>query len=207
MGNYRCEVHGVCWSTSVSPAVQRAVIDGERWQRRDLVRIRVEFHRDQEPRARIWLDRASFGDRDEELVQERVAMEAASAGLCSECLADWLRVCGVDNSYSLAELRFVRLEEMFERELRPRLEPSLDALGWGSKSFLTRRGYPFTAETESARVEVRDLGDHLVAAVARAPAGAAFPGALRIDLVDGDLEADGLAAAAAWADAVARALA
>jgi hypothetical protein len=63
MGMVECELHGLQPIGLTSAAVARAVIDGERWSRRDLVRVRFELWDDQEPRGRFWLDRATFGVR------------------------------------------------------------------------------------------------------------------------------------------------
>lgn len=139
--------------------------------------------------------------------------------LC-DCLDAWLSAHGIENEYTAEEQRFLRMASALANTMRPRLERSVLAiheaaasaagavryLGWAPE-----RGCPFTAYAGSSgqlalRIEVRDRGDHLTAAVVVAPNGASVPEPLRIDFEEDALGESGLQRVAAWADDVARAL-
>lgn len=219
MGAVACELHGIQLMAMTSSAVARAVLANERWTRRALVRVRTELWDDQEPRARCWFDRATAGDRDDELLPASVVLELADDAVCVECFNAWLAENGIDNAYSPDELRFVRIAEALENAMRPTLEARFTTMmnalvSWEGPSgmgFSTLRGRPFTAYVSShigrvVSLAVHDREDHLVASIEVFPEGVVMPEALQVALVSAELDESALAALAAWSDAVAEAL-
>jgi hypothetical protein len=219
MGAVACELHGIQLMAMTSSAVARAVLANERWTRRALVRVRTELWDDQEPRARCWFDRATAGDRDDELLPASVVLELADDAVCVACFNAWLAENGIDNAHSPDELRFVRIAEALENAMRPTLEARFTTMmnalvSWEGPSgmgFSTLRGRPFTAYVSShigrvVSLAVHDRGDHLVASIEVFPEGVVMPEALQVALVSAELDESALAALAAWSDAVAEAL-
>lgn len=228
MGMVRCELHGLqpMWLTSA--AVARAVRDGERWSRGDLVRVRVELWDDQEPRGRLWLDRATFGDLDD----KPVSLMLANDGACAPCMQAWLEAQGIDDPLSTEEQRFLGISTALDDVMRPLLEPCFAAMltglchqwdGPAGFGFRPTRGRPFVASVTSARGvelrvevceirepgaagDVRGPGSRLIAGVDVAPAGVVVPEPLEVALVDDELDGRGSEALAAWAQDVVDAL-